>query len=415
MLLCNMKPRAPANLSAAPRNRGCTLPMTTNAHAILTLNAGSSSIKFGIYGLAREPDMLCHGQVERIGSDAAEIEMCEPGGEKVETALGFADHARALQSILAFACDRLGNKTLAGVGHRIAHGGLEFTKPTPLNETALERLDRLSPFAPLHQPHNLQAVRAARSLFPDAVQIGCFDTAFHRTHPWVNDTFALPRAYYDKGIRRYGFHGLSYDYITGMLKTVAPDIADGRVIVAHLGNGASMCAIRDGHSVASTMGFSALDGLPMGTRCGQLDPGVLLYLMDQEGMTADEITHLLYRESGLKGLSGGTSDMRTLQALDTAEAAQAIEYYVFRIRREIGAMAAILGGVDALVFCGGIGENARPIRARICDGMDWIGITLDPAANQDNALTISKGPVRVLVIPTDEERVIARAVVAALL
>jgi len=275
--------------------------------------------------------------------------------------------------------DLLDDEPVGGVGHRITHGGIDFVAPTELTPSVLEKLEALAPLAPLHQPHNLKGVQAAKEAFPDAVQIGCFDTAFHRGHPWVNDTFGLPRKYYDKGVRRYGFHGLSYEYITSELVRTEPKLADGRVVVAHLGNGASMCAIRDEHSVASTMGFSALDGLPMGTRCGQLDPGVMLYLMEAEGMSASEISHMLYRESGLKGLSGMSNDMRALQASDTPEARQAIEYYVYRIRREIGAMAAVLGGIDGLVFCGGIGENSGPIRSKVCDGMEWLGIDLDEA------------------------------------
>ena len=244
----------------------------------------------------------------------------------------------------------------------------------------------------------------------DAVQVACFDTAFHRGHPFVNDTFALPRRFYEKGVRRYGFHGLSYDYISGDLARRLPEAT--RVVVAHLGNGASMCALRDGRSVASTMGFSALDGLPMGTRSGQLDPGVVLYLMEQEGMTAEEISDLLYKESGLKGMSGISNDMRELEASDDPRAAEAIDYFTFRIRRELGALAAVLGGLDAVVFCGGIGENSAMIRHRVCDGMGWLGITLDAAANRENAPVISSGAVRVMVIPTDEEIVIARAAMA---
>ncbi len=251
--------------------------------------------------------------------------------------------------------------------------------------------------------------------FPGVPQIACYDTAFHRHHPWVSDAFALPRTMYDEGVRRYGFHGLSYAFVTGELQRVAPQLAAGRVVVAHLGNGASMCAIHEGRSVASTMGFSALDGLPMGTRCGQLDPGVILYLMDQKGMSAAEISDLLYKKSGLLGLSGLSNDMRTLEAADTPEARQAIDYFVVRCQREIGAMAAVLGGIDALVFCGGIGENARLIRARVCERLAWMGIEFDHARNADNAMVISTDLSRtsVLVIPTNEELVIARAARAA--
>ena len=380
---------------------------------ILTLNAGSSSIKFSIYSNEAEPVERARGQVENLGPTARLI-MREAGHEKQTIELGAATHQTALRQIFVHAQDLLDDEPVAGVGHRITHGGVDFVEPQNLTSEVIEKLEALAPLAPLHQPHNLKGVEAAREAFPDAIQVGCFDTAFHRGHPWVNDTFGLPRKYYDKGVRRYGFHGLSYQYITSELVRTEPKLADGRVVVAHLGNGASMCAIRDEHSVASTMGFSALDGLPMGTRCGQLDPGVMLYLMEAEGMSASEISNMLYRESGLKGLSGMTNDMRELQASDKPEAAQAIDYYVFRIKREIGAMAAVLGGIDGLVFCGGIGENSAPIRSRICDGMEWLGIDIDEELNAQNARDICTSSVRVMVIPTDEERVIARAVTGLL-
>ena len=376
--------------------------------AILVLNAGSSSIKFAIYEAGTEPSELTRGFVENLGPAALlKFEGLNGDGEQHE--LGAADHSVALCEILDHASRMLQQRPLVGVGHRIAHGGIDFTGPTRLDDEILTRLRTLNPLAPLHQPHNLAAVDAARTVFPYAIQIGCFDTAFHRGHPWVNDTFALPRHYYKKGVRRYGFHGLSYQYVTGALSSSAPDVSDGRVVIAHLGNGASMCAIRAGRSVASTMGFSALDGLPMGTRCGQLDPGVLLYLMNQEKMTPDQIENLLYHESGLKGLSGLTNDMRMLEASPLPEARQAIDYFVFRIRRELGAMCAVLGGLDALVFCGGIGENAASIRTGVCAGMDWIGLSIDETRNRSNEPLISNGKTPVLVINTDEERVIARS------
>ncbi len=375
--------------------------------AILTLNAGSSSLKFSVYAAEAPPALLMVGQVENLGPSAR----LKIGDEVRE--IGAADHTVAIRAILETAGAVLTGRTVAAVGHRIVHGGEDYTGPVPLTAEVREKLAALSPLAPLHQPHNLAAVEAALSAFPDAPQIGCFDTAFHRGHDWVADTFALPRRFYEEGVRRYGFHGLSYDYITGVLRREEPEIAAGRVVIAHLGNGASMCAVKAGRSVASTMGFSALDGLAMGTRCGQLDPGVLLYLMEQ-GMSAAEITTLLYKESGLKGLSGISHDMRTLEASDAPEAAQAIDYYTFRIRRELGALTAALGGLDALVFCGGIGENSANVRARVCEGMEWLGITLDPAANAANARRISSGPVAVMAIPTDEERVIAEAAVAHL-
>lgn len=373
--------------------------------ALLTLNAGSSSLKFSVYADGDEPEELACGQVENIGPTAM---LKIRGSDAVE--IGAADHAIALSAIIDNARAVIGDRRVRGVGHRIVTGGIDFVSPTRLTDDVIAKLRTLEPLAPLHQPHNLAAVEAARKAFPQAVQIGCFDTAFHRNHPWVNDTFALPRRFYEKGVRRYGFHGLSYQYVTGELARIAPEIARGDVVICHLGNGASMCAVEDGRSIASTMGFSALDGLPMGTRSGQVDPGVLLYLMDQEKMSAAEITNLLYRESGLLGLSGISSDMRVLEASDAPEAEQAIDYFIFRIRRELGAMVAVIDGLDAVVFCGGIGENSAMIRDRVCAGMDWIGIDLDAEANAANALDIGTGRTRVMVVPTDEERVIARAV-----
>ena len=377
--------------------------------AILVLNAGSSSIKFALYDAEPEPRECARGLVENLGP-CARMKLELPDRESTQHELGAADHTVALKEILSNTNRILGQRPVIGVGHRIAHGGIEFVSATHLDDETLAKLRALKPLAPLHQPHNLAAVDAAKAIFPQAMQIGCFDTAFHRGHPWVNDTFALPRRYYDKGVRRYGFHGLSYQYVSGALSEVAPAVASGRVIIAHLGNGASMCALRDHRSMGSTMGFSALDGLPMGTRCGQLDPGVLLYLMDQEKMTSAQIEDLLYLESGLQGLSGFSNDMRTLEASDRPEARQAIDYFVFRIRRELGAMCAVLGGLDAVVFCGGIGENSAAVRSGVCNQMDWIGLSIDEEQNKANATCISNGKVPVLVIRTDEERVIARSV-----
>ncbi len=373
---------------------------------IFTLNAGSSSVKFSIYAHGSEPKLLLEGQVEELGPNAELVLQTHP---KTRRPLGQMDHQGALAVILQAVSAELGRDKVVGVGHRIVHGGTEFAAPLRLDEPVLKRLAEFSTLAPLHQPFNLQMVETAQKLFPQAVQVGCFDTAFHQGHPWVNDTFALPRYFYEEGVRRYGFHGLSYDYITGTLAKERPALRASKLVVAHLGNGASMCAIRDGRSVGSTMGFTALDGLPMGTRCGQLDPGVILYMLDQ-GRTSEEITHILFKESGLKGLSGITHDMRSLLASDAPEAEQAISYYVFRIRRELGAMAAILGGIDALVFCGGVGENAPEIRARVINGMDFLGLSLDEAANANNAAEIGAGRTEILVIPTNEELIMARAV-----
>lgn len=375
---------------------------------ILTLNAGSSSIKFAVYMAEDEPVLLQAGQVANLGP----VARLQIKGEAAHE-IGPADHATAVRAILDAVAPVLDDRQVAGVGHRIVHGGKIFGAPVVLTDEVVGQLEAFVPLAPLHQPHNLAAVAAARAAFPEALQIGCFDTSFHKGHPFVNDTFALPRRFYDEGIRRYGFHGLSYDYITSCLRRDWPDLAKGRVVIAHLGNGASMCAVQNGRSMGSSMGFSALDGLPMGTRCGQLDPGVLLYLMGQ-GMGLQEMTRILYTESGLKGLSGLSHDMRTLLASDDPHAEEAVEYYVFRIQRELGAMAAVLGGIDGMVFCGGIGENAAEIRARVISGMDFLGLRLDAAANAAGQTRIGAGETEVLVIRTDEEQVIARAVAAAL-
>ncbi|MDU9002308.1 acetate/propionate family kinase [Sedimentitalea todarodis] len=376
--------------------------------AVLTLNAGSSSLKFALYRAASEPEVLRSGQVENIGPVAR---LSLRGGAPRE--IGPADHVVAVRAIFTALEGALKGQQVEGVGHRIVHGGKAFGAPVELTEEVLAQLEALIPLAPLHQPNNLAAVRAAQAAFPDARQIGCFDTAFHRGHPFVNDAFALPRRFYDQGVRRYGFHGLSYDYIAGVLKRDWPELAQGRVVICHLGNGASMCAVAQGRSRGSTMGFSALDGLPMGTRCGQLDPGVLLYLMAQ-GMTHAQIEHMLYSESGLMGLSQISNDMRMLLQSEDPRAAEAIDYYVFRIRREMGAMAAVLNGLDGVVFTGGIGENAAPIRARVVEGMDFLGLRLDADANAASAVSVGAGAAKILVIKTDEERVIARAVAAAL-
>ena len=386
---------------------------------ILTLNAGSSSVKFAVFSDDPKPECLWRGQVEGLGeTPVLSMEDDDPAHNirRELDPLKTIDATAALDEIFAIIAERAPETGLRAIGHRVVHGGIDHTGPALLDGAIFRQLETLSPFAPLHQPHNLAGVKAAHRAYPGVPQIACFDTAFHRSHPWVNDTFALPRELYRKGVRRYGFHGLSYEYICHEMKLSAPHHHRGGVVIAHLGNGASMTAVRGGHSVGSTMGFSALDGLPMGTRCGQLDPGVVLYLMDQEGMGAEEILHMLYRESGLKGLSGLTHDMRTLQASSEPEAMQAIDYYIFRIRRELGAMTAVLNGLDALVFCGGIGENAWQIRERVCDDMDWLGLELDETRNRANARIISsdRSRVRLFVIPTDEEWIIAHHSVSIL-
>lgn len=378
---------------------------------ILTLNAGSSSLKTGLYGPGDDSAPLMTGQIERIGT-APQLAAEWADGTVIERTLpdASAGHAGAMQAILQVLQAGAPEVQIAAVSHRIVHGGPDRNGSEIISAGHLDQLANLSPYAPLHQPHNLAGVRAAMEAFPNALQVGCYDTAFHRGHPWVNDVFGLPRQYYDKGVRRYGFHGLSYDYISHKLAQDYPDLYAGRVIVAHLGNGASMCGLKGGASIASTMGFSAADGLPMGTRTGQLDPGVLLYLMTEEGMDADAITDLIYKRSGLLGLSGISNDMRTLEESDDPAAQDAIDYFVFRIRRELGGLAAALGGVDGVVFTGGIGEHSALVRERVCQEMGWIGIGLDDRANATHGpdLTAPGSTVRVLALKTDEEGVLAR-------
>ncbi len=383
---------------------------------VLVLNAGSSSLKFALFAPSDHGDGLtdlCRGQIDGIGSQP-HFKAASPDGRIADArdldAGKVAGQPGAMDFLLGWIETAFPGLDIPLVGHRVVHGGVSYAAPVIVDPATRAALDAFIPMAILHQPHNLAGIDAAMEAFPSALQVACFDTAFHRDHPWVNDTFALPRDYYDMGIRRYGFHGLSYEYISGRLKAAWPELGSGRVVVAHLGNGASMCALRDGRSVGSTMGFSALDGLPMGTRCGQIDPGVLLYLMGEKGMTADAISDLLYKDSGLKGLSGISNDMRELEASPEPEARQAIDYFVFRIRREFGAMAAVLQGLDAIVFTGGIGENARNIRRDVLDGMGWLGVELDEAANEAGLEEISTpaSAVKVLVVKTNEELMIAR-------
>ncbi len=383
---------------------------------ILTLNAGSSSLKFGVFEAGDEPAELVAGLIENIGSPDAHMRLKSEAGAVLEdrdlSSVEGADHGGALKAALAVLKAHVSGLDVVSIGHRVVHGGMEFSEPAKLTADTIAQLEELVPLAPLHQPANLTGIHAAIAAFPGVTQVACFDTAFHRKHPFVQDTFGLPKEYYDKGVRRYGFHGMSYDYIAGALADMSPELGMGRVIVAHLGNGASMCGMKGGVSVSSTMGFSALDGLPMGTRTGQLDPGVMLYFMQQEGLSADEISDLIYKKSGLKGMSGISNDMRTLEASDDPAASEAIDYFCSRIQREIGGLAAAIGGVDALVFTGGIGENSVTIREKVCTGMEWIGITLSNDLNATRGETVisaADSPVQVMVIPTNEELVIARA------
>jgi acetate kinase len=378
--------------------------------SLLTLNAGSSSLKFALFA-AETLTPQGRGEIEHLGPEAR-LAFRPAQGDKIARALTpheGGDHHAALKTALATLAEATPDLDVAAVGHRIVHGGLQFSKPARIDAAVYAALAALEPLAPLHQPHNLAGVRAAQTLFPAAPQVACFDTAFHRGHAFVADAYGLPRAMYDEGLRRYGFHGVSYEYVSGRLREIAPEIARGRVVIAHLGNGASMCGLREGRSVASTMGFSTLDGLPMGTRPGQLDPGVLLYLMSAKGYDAAGLADLLYHRSGLAGLSGISNDWREIEAADVPQARDAAAYFIHRIRYELGGLAAALGGLDALVFTAGIGEHSAGLRAAVCADMDWLGIALDEAANRANAEIVSAPSSRaaVFVIPTDEEARIA--------
>lgn len=386
---------------------------------ILTLNAGSSSLKFALFEFA-EPDKLAlvsRGNIERPDTRPIPVEV-DPGdatfaGRRRPTGVRAGDE-EILAGLIKGAEKEGGGGKVVAVGHRVVHGGMEFASPVEATGEILDRLQRLTPLAPLHQPHNLGPIRALAKARPDLPQIACFDTSFHRGRAPVAMRFALPREYEAAGILRYGFHGLSYEYIAQALPTVAPELASARVVVAHLGNGASLCALRDGQSVDTTMSFTALDGLPMGTRCGSIDPGVLLYLIRERCMSASAVEDLLYHRSGLLGVSGLSSDMRDLLASDDPKAAEAIELFTFRIARETGALAASLGGLDALVFTAGIGEHASEIRRQVCARAAWLGVSLNDAANArgDRRISSDESRVAVWVIPTDEELMVARHTLA---
>ena len=382
--------------------------------AILVLNAGSSSIKFCLFRLQQGRAVRdLRGQVSGLGT-APRFTSRNEQGETVDKALGDQpmSHAVALDHLLDAVQDGLDGARIVGVGHRVVHGGLEFMAPTAVDESILQRLDRYVPLAPLHQPHNLAAIRALLARLPGVPEVACFDTAFHRTVPEVAQRFALPPRFAEAGVRRYGFHGLSYEYIASQLPQVDARAANGRTVVFHLGNGASMCAMSNCQSIATTMGFTAVDGLPMGTRCGALDPGVVLFLMDELQMDARAIERLIYHESGLLGMSGVSSDMRALLASDAPSAALALDVFTYRAGRELGSLAAALGGLDAIVFTAGIGENQAEIRQRICAHGAWLGLELDAAANLRHGPRISTpaSTVAAYVIPTDEESMIARHV-----
>jgi acetate kinase len=383
---------------------------------LLVINAGSSSIKFAIYQKDTSSAQLvadAAGQIEGIGSQPRFTVKTAGEAVLVERTLSVEDahnHTGAITLILAWLRDYFADGELLAAGHRVVHGGQHYSAPVLIDATVLAELETLVPLAPLHQPHNLAAIRALLETMPSLPQVACFDTAFHRTQPAVAQRFAIPRRFADEGLRHYGFHGLSYEFIASVLPTVEPALADARIIVAHLGSGASLCALHKGKSIATTMGFSPLDGLVMGTRCGSIDPGVLLYLMDRHNMDARTLEQLLYHQSGLLGVSGISNDMRTLLASDDPHAQEAIELFVYRVGREIGSLAAVLAGLDALVFTGGIGEHSAAIRAKICHQAAWLGLKLDDSANEASATRISRIDSRLSawIVPTDENLMIAR-------
>jgi acetate kinase len=383
-------------------------------NAIVVLNAGSSSIKFSLFlerGDDLQPDV--RGQIEGLYTKARFVSKAPDGTLRAEKSwpdgagLG---HEEALDHLVSHLRSELADDRLIGIGHRVVHGGLDYTRPVRVDAEVLKVLETFIPLAPLHQPHNLAPIRRALERAPELPQVACFDTSFHRTQPEVAQMFALPAELREAGVMRYGFHGLSYEYIASILPEVAPRGAAGRCVVLHLGNGASMCALAAGQSIASTMGFTAVEGLPMGTRSGSLDPGVVLYLMDQRGMDARAIEKLIYSQSGLLGVSGISSDMRTLLASRETRAQLAVELFLYRIRRELGSLAAALNGLDAIVFTAGIGENAPEIRSRVCRDAAWLGIEIDETANTAGRHCFSTASSRVAayVIPTNEELMIAQ-------
>lgn len=382
--------------------------------AIVVINAGSSSIKFSLFAV-RGGDLALDvkGQIEGLYT-APHFVAKDPSGrtvaEKSWAKGAKLGHDGAVEHLQLFLREELKEHRPIGVGHRVVHGGLDYTAPVRVDARVLKDLQRFVPLAPLHQPHNLSPIALLLERSPELPQVACFDTSFHRTNPEVAQRFALPAELHEAGVRRYGFHGLSYEYIASVLPRFDTRAATGKTVVLHLGNGASMCAMEAGRSVANTMGFTAVEGLPMGTRTGSLDPGVILYLMDERGMDARAVERLIYTQSGLLGMSGISSDMRTLLGSADPRARIALDVYVYRIRRELGSLVAALGGLDAIVFTAGIGENAAPIRERVCAGLGWLGLDFDPAANAAGGPLISTpgSGVKCWVIPTNEELMIAR-------
>jgi acetate kinase len=383
--------------------------------SILVLNAGSSSLKFSLFrtSAATALQLAVRGQIDGVGTLPHLKAKGAAGATLVDrdcTVDEIGTLPDAIQLAGTWLRQQFPDEPLRAVGHRVVHGGADYAKPVLVDDAVFSALERMIPLAPLHQPHNLAAIRAVSVSRPELPQVACFDTAFHRSHPQLADVYALPWQYYESGVRHYGFHGLSYEYIAATLPTVAPEIAGGRVIVAHLGSGASLCALRGGKSVDSSMGFSPLDGIPMGTRPGALDPGVLLHLVNQLGMTGSQLEKLLYKESGLLGLSGISNDMRVLLERSEPRARLAVDYFVHHVAKQIGGLAAVLGGIDGLVFTAGIGENSPEIRARLVAACTWLGLRLDGEANRQGAACISTrdSPVSVWMVPTNEELMIAR-------
>jgi acetate kinase len=386
--------------------------------SIAVINAGSSSVKFAIYEVSQDERCLFRGQVEGIGVKP-HLKVTDAAGAAVEERSfepqGF-DHAAATREIVKTGRTLLKGGSVIAFGHRVVHGGLDYAVPVRVTEAVLDDLAKLEPLAPLHQPHNLASIRAIMKVAPQIPQIACFDTAFHRTQSNLAQAFALPRRFGEEGVRRYGFHGLSYEFLASRLKELAPELASGRIVFAHLGNGASLCAVKEGHSVAATMGFTAVDGLMMGTRCGAIDPGVILYMMQHHGMDAAAIEDLIYKRSGLLGVSGISSDMRALRAASDPAAKEAIALFVYRIARELGSLVAALGGLDGMVFSGGIGEHDSATRAEVVTGSRWTGAILDPDRNKggEGLISADDSSVAVWIIPTNEEHLIARQTAAML-
>jgi acetate kinase len=382
---------------------------------LLVLNAGSSSIKFALFPADREPvrsDLVCEGAYEGLGHQVHFSAKDGAGNRLIAEDLAeTTTHEDVIAALLRWLDARFPEHELVAAGHRVVHGGTRYAGPVRIDAEVIAELTRLVPLAPLHQPHHLNAIAALARLHPALPQVACFDTSFHRSQPELATEYALPRNLTAEGIRRYGFHGLSYEYIAGVLPEVIGEAgARQRVVVAHLGSGASMCAIKDGKSIATTMGFTALDGLPMSRRCGDLDPGVVLYLMQQKGMSADAVSELLYQSSGLIGVSGVSDDMKALLASDEPHAAEAVSLFVYRIGRELGSLVAALGGLDALIFTAGIGEHAPDIRRRVCRDASWLGLELDEGANAAGGprITTTASRASAWAIPTDEDLMIAR-------